>query len=316
MNPLEIQFTDKSSYLPTSWQWQFGDGSANATNPNPVHMYTNPGFYTVNLTVTNSYGSRTIQKFNYITVNPPPEFISDWSYRKLHTIAGSSSGDIMNYQVRFTVWNRTGVDNGENVYLGAKVNQDYTDLRFTGLNNAQLSYWIESVNSSAAVVWVKIPAIPTTGAQIYLYYGNPTASSVSNGDATFIFFDDFTGTTINLSKWQVLNSAGWSVTDGNLVGKDATGQIKSQMAFNGGNISVESRMVRTSASPPPNGYTILGLMKSSTAGVSLLDHPSPGYYRVDGTWYAGEWCITCKYVGTSTIIQHRSNALWDPGNPV
>ena len=51
---------------------------------------------------------------------------------------------LTDYQVRFTVWNRTGVDNGENVYLGAKVNQDYTDLRFTGLNNAQLSYWIRS----------------------------------------------------------------------------------------------------------------------------------------------------------------------------
>lgn len=34
-----------------------------------------------------------------------------------------------------------------------------------------------------------------------MYYGNDKASSSSNGDATFMFFDDFTGSTIDTSKW-------------------------------------------------------------------------------------------------------------------
>jgi len=34
-----------------------------------------------------------------------------------------------------------------------------------------------------------------------MYYGNPSASSASDGDATFEFFDDFEGDSLNTSKW-------------------------------------------------------------------------------------------------------------------
>ena len=49
------------------------------------------------------------------------------------------SGDLTDYQVRFTVWNTTGTDNGENVYLGTNVKPDYSDLRFTTIDNAKYS---------------------------------------------------------------------------------------------------------------------------------------------------------------------------------
>lgn len=39
----------------TNWQWDFGDGSGTGTGQNPsVHVYANPGPYTVLLTVTDS----------------------------------------------------------------------------------------------------------------------------------------------------------------------------------------------------------------------------------------------------------------------
>ena len=38
--PLTVQFTDFSSFTPTAWNWDFGDGdSTNATDPIPVHTY-------------------------------------------------------------------------------------------------------------------------------------------------------------------------------------------------------------------------------------------------------------------------------------
>lgn len=40
----------------------FGDGSDNSTGKNPVHTYTAGGIYNVTLTVTNLYGSFTLQK--------------------------------------------------------------------------------------------------------------------------------------------------------------------------------------------------------------------------------------------------------------
>ena len=65
-----VQFTDMSNNLPTSWQWDFGDG-ATSTERNPTHTYSAPGKYTVKLTVTNSVGSDEEVKTDYITVNAP-----------------------------------------------------------------------------------------------------------------------------------------------------------------------------------------------------------------------------------------------------
>ena len=116
-----VQFGDLSTVNPMSWNWSFGDGTANATVQNPVHVYTSSGLRTVTLTATNGYRSNTIQKVGYITVVTPPGFLSGWTYRKVHTIAGSTTGDLANYQVKFKVWRSTGTDNGENVYLGTNV---------------------------------------------------------------------------------------------------------------------------------------------------------------------------------------------------
>ena len=70
--PLTVQFTDASSPAPATWSWSFGDG-ATATVQNPAHQYTQPGVYSVKLTVTNADGvSGTITKTNLITVNSPP----------------------------------------------------------------------------------------------------------------------------------------------------------------------------------------------------------------------------------------------------
>ncbi|MCE5320660.1 MAG: PKD domain-containing protein [Bacteroidales bacterium] len=63
-----VQFTDQSSNTPTSWFWNFGDGST-ATTKNPSHIYTSAGTYTVILTATNSYGYNSVTKTNYITVS-------------------------------------------------------------------------------------------------------------------------------------------------------------------------------------------------------------------------------------------------------
>jgi len=63
-----VQFTDQSTNTPTSWFWNFGDGST-ATTKNPSHTYASAGTFTVILTATNSYGYNSATKTNYITVN-------------------------------------------------------------------------------------------------------------------------------------------------------------------------------------------------------------------------------------------------------
>jgi PKD repeat protein len=66
--PLTVNFTDQSTGSPTSWLWDFGDGT-NATEQNASHTYTSTGNYTVNLTVSNAGGSDTEVKTKYILVS-------------------------------------------------------------------------------------------------------------------------------------------------------------------------------------------------------------------------------------------------------
>jgi PKD repeat protein len=54
-----VTFTSTSTNYPTSYSWNFGDGTPNGTTANPVHQYTAAGTYTATLTVTNQWGSTT-----------------------------------------------------------------------------------------------------------------------------------------------------------------------------------------------------------------------------------------------------------------
>jgi len=65
--PLTVNFTDQSTNNPTSWLWQFGDGST-SNQRNPSHTYTQLGNFTVQLQVTNAYGTDTELKIDFITV--------------------------------------------------------------------------------------------------------------------------------------------------------------------------------------------------------------------------------------------------------
>jgi len=64
---LAVDFTDASTGEPTSWSWDFGDGTT-STAENPTHTFTSAGDHVVQLTVANSAGSNT--KSHTVTVQP------------------------------------------------------------------------------------------------------------------------------------------------------------------------------------------------------------------------------------------------------
>ena len=65
--PLTVNFTNQSTGSFTSWEWNFGDGSA-STEQNPSHTYSKSGTFTVSLTVSGPGGSDTDIKPGYIQV--------------------------------------------------------------------------------------------------------------------------------------------------------------------------------------------------------------------------------------------------------
>ncbi len=72
--PLAVQFTDTSTGTPPlTYAWDFdNNGSTDSTVKNPVFTYSTAGTYTVKLKVTNSAGTNTSTRSNYITVTTAP----------------------------------------------------------------------------------------------------------------------------------------------------------------------------------------------------------------------------------------------------
>ena len=69
--PFTVQFTDRSTGAPHAWFWEFGDGGT-SLEQNPIHTFTVPGTYRVNLTVFGSWsGPRTGSNVN-LRVSPDP----------------------------------------------------------------------------------------------------------------------------------------------------------------------------------------------------------------------------------------------------
>ncbi|MEM8887121.1 MAG: PKD domain-containing protein, partial [Bacteroidota bacterium] len=74
-----VDFTNQSQGSIISYQWDFGDGSPLASTPNPSHLYTTNGFYTVTLTVTDVNGcTDTESKVNFLNIGrPTASFVAD-----------------------------------------------------------------------------------------------------------------------------------------------------------------------------------------------------------------------------------------------
>jgi hypothetical protein len=112
---------------------------------------------------------------------------SGWLYRRPITIDNTQNPNTLtDYQVLVTLDTATLISYG-------KMNSDCSDIRFSYPNpdgtEAEIPYWIESdCNTPNTKIWVKVPSIPANGyATIYVYYGNPNATSLSNDTNVFIF---------------------------------------------------------------------------------------------------------------------------------
>ncbi len=93
-NELEVTFTDLSTENPTSWQWDFGDGTL-SDEASPLHSYALPGSYTVCLTASSICGT-TISCQEVIVTCPAP--------------VGSFTDSISGLQAKFSAISEDEVD--------------------------------------------------------------------------------------------------------------------------------------------------------------------------------------------------------------
>ncbi len=131
---------------------------------------------------------------------------SGWQYRRPVTLSPTTPEADFQVKVELTT--------SDSVY--SKAQSQGEDIRFTSdiSGSGVLDYWIEDWNTSGtSVIWVEVSTSGTS--TIYMYYGNPAASSASSVSATFSS-GSFSDTFSDSSKIDTTDSFNIAVTDGDV----------------------------------------------------------------------------------------------------
>ena len=128
---------------------------------------------------------------------------TSWTYSQGGNIsADAGCGLLHGYEVRLNLDYSSGASTGNTTYTNGHSQTDFSDVRFV-LNGTVLPHWFEQVNDGvSAIVWVNFSSIPVAVQNFSIYYGNPTAPDVSEGNTTWNFFDDFMGATLS-PQWHI-----------------------------------------------------------------------------------------------------------------
>ena len=129
----------------------------------------------------------------------------EWNYSDEITIVENSGQNLVDHQVLIAL--------DSSNFDFSKAQEFGYDLRFES-GTKQLKYWIEEwdMDAEKASIWVKIPLIPASGnAKIKMYYGNPLANEDISGSSTFLFFDDFSGSSVGFGDWESFYTGGGKI---------------------------------------------------------------------------------------------------------
>ena len=103
-----------------------------------------------------------------------------WKYRRPITLSPATPEADYQVKVELTTSN----------FDYSKAETNGQDIRFYDTSGNSLNYWIEKWDvGGTSTIWVKVATSGTS--IIYIYYGNPSANSESDRDATFVFFETF-----------------------------------------------------------------------------------------------------------------------------
>ncbi len=152
----------------------------------------------------------------------------------------------------------------------------------------EIPFWVESCDniSETMDVWIKTnDIINSTGYDFIMYYSYINLSK-SNAENVFDFFDDFSETSLNLSKWNPLFNQGWSLSGGELIGTNTNGILHSVFSFSAPIIlETKTRMISSAAA----GQMSLGFYSTTSNGIGIREFsgaPSRYYYRNNDVWSA------------------------------
>ncbi|MDQ3110405.1 MAG: PKD domain-containing protein [Bacteroidota bacterium] len=210
-----VQFTDLSTFTPSSWSWSFPGGTPSTSSAqNPAVVYNTPGTYPVTLITTNAAGSGTTTRTSYITVNgaQQPPYIEGF----VSATFLPQGWSLVNPGNQTYFWKRSatvGYNSTESAYFdnfNYTVNNDQDEMRsmainFTGYTSLAMTFDVayaryNSTRSDTLEVLVSADC-GATWTSLYLK-GGATLSTAANQTTAFIPTNSQWRTeTINISAY-------------------------------------------------------------------------------------------------------------------
>ena len=175
--------------------------------------------------------------------------INQFTRRKEVIITTGGTSTPADYQVKLTIT------------YESEMQADFDDLRFNTLSGGYIDYWIESYTASTtATVWVELPdAITHPGNDsIYMFYGNTSLQSESNGTDTFVFFEGFETYIKNSNNPIIEHSTGaddqdnYQLYSGQIIEED-TDTWRMYYCANKSGVNIDQ--IFTATSPKSNNFT-------------------------------------------------------------
>jgi len=227
-----------------------------------------------------------------------------------------------------------------NVTYDSDMQADFDDLRFTeSTKTLEIPYWIESkVDGASAIVWVKVPTITaSTNTTIYMFYGNPNASSSSTIKNAWDYGNEWTSTEdiVDVGNSCIVSEIGLT---GGTANADNECRLKTEIvsSLNNtqdrrfllfGNVTTVASNVQLGFSffrpvgtwtasgwwaYAPQGYgtptNMMKLMKDSSEVIVSTEPKQAGYQKQEYDYYQGNW--TVKINSTLWSVKNTDTSTW------
>lgn len=162
-----IQFYDNSYHNATSWNWSFPGGTPSSSNQqNPIVTYNSPGRHNVSLTVTNSSGTLSVTKTQYMRVLP------DW-------------GLSMPYSEGFEITDSQFDDSWETIADDTN-SWSLNSANFSGSNSAMLRNYTISDGLVSEIISPSLNFTGNTAVNISFKYAYARKTSTSGESVQFL----------------------------------------------------------------------------------------------------------------------------------
>ncbi len=177
--PLIVSFVDDSANFPTSWLWNFGDGSGSSAR-NPSHTYNAIGTYTVSLNATNAGGSNTKTQTGYITGTALPGFTVE-SWVKWNA-APNPGGNFSRQWATIVVDGNS--DSNRRYQLQHNSDNSHFEFAMVTVTSGGSGTWVTSSTTPAIGTWYYVTGVYDQTPGTMAIYVNGVSESLKNFDSS------------------------------------------------------------------------------------------------------------------------------------